>query len=234
MRLPAFKRILVPVDFSSRSADALAYAVALGSPNQAEVDVLHVWHSDLATNVRVARDRAKRELRDFVAGLTLRGDVELRRCTDHGDAYLTIQRTAQLARYDLVVVAGPEPLRADAGFVARRLLGSASNPVLFVPAGCRARLSSERERALKWERIGVPIALSGTRLAALDYACTLGNTDGVRIEAMLSSDTSPAQLEDFRARSKAVETTAAASSSLSPTPAKPPAPPTSTSLARKP
>ncbi|HKO46106.1 MAG TPA: universal stress protein [Polyangiaceae bacterium] len=205
MRAPfsAFKRILVPVDFSIRSANALRYAVALGSLKQAEIDVLHVWHSDLATQVTVARDRAKSELCDFVSGLALRGDVELRRLTDHGDACFTIQRTAQLAGYDLVVVAGPEPGADDAGSVARRLLRSVSVPVLFVPAHCRAPLRSEHESVLHLSRILVPLALAGAELAALDCACTLGDASAARVEALLTSDTLQAQLEHWRARPQA-------------------------------
>lgn len=204
---PSFKRILVPVDFSPRSANALAYAVALGSTTRAEIDILHVWHSDLSTPVTVARERAKRELRDFVSGLELRGDAELRRCTDHGDPYLTIQRTAQLVGYDLVVVAGPEPARGEIDSVACRLLSSASKPVLFVPARFPALLRSEQERVLRLERILVPLALAGAQLSALDYACELGRADGARIEALRSSDTLPAQHEGFRARPKAERVT---------------------------
>lgn len=204
----SFERILVPVDFSLRSANALAYAVALGSASRAEIDVLHVWHSDLATPVTVARERAKHELREFVAGLELRGDVELQRRTDHGDPYLTIQRTAQLAGYDLVVVAGPEPSRTDTESVSCRLFRSASNPVLFVPARCSALLRSEQERVLRLERILVPLALAGAELAALDYACELGSADGARVEALLSPDVPPAQVERFFARPKVERVTA--------------------------
>jgi nucleotide-binding universal stress UspA family protein len=194
------KRILVPVDFSARSANALRYAVALGSPRAAEIDVLHVWHSDLATKVTVARDSAKRRLKDFVTELALYGDVVLRRRTDHGDAYLTIQRTAQLGGYDLVVVAGPEPSCGHADTVARSLLRSAPTPVLLVPARCAARLRSEGERALRWERILVPIALAGADLCAVDCACELGAAHDGRVEALLSSDASPAQRERWHAR----------------------------------
>jgi len=202
------KRILVPVDFSSRSANALAYAVALGSASHAAIDVLHVWHSDLATPVTVARERAKHALREFVSGLALLGDAELQRRTDHGDPYLTIVRTAQLGGYDLVVVAGPEPSRTDTDSVACRLFCSASNPVLFVPARCRALLRSEQERVLRLERILVPLALAGAQLAALDYACELGRADGARVEALLGPDLSPAQLQRFLARPKAERVTA--------------------------
>jgi nucleotide-binding universal stress UspA family protein len=205
--LVSVRRILVPVDFSTRSANALEYAVALGSSCRAAVDVLHVWHSDLATHVTVARDRAKRSLRDFVAELALRGDVELRRRIDHGDACLTIQRTAQLGGYDLLVVAGPEPGRGDADSVARRLLCGAPTPVLFVPAHCPPPLRSEQERLLKWERILVPIALAGLELAALDYACELSSIDGARVEALLSSDALPTQVERWRARPKSERVT---------------------------
>lgn len=187
--LERFKRILVPVDFSSRSANALCYAVALGSISHAEIDILHVWRSDLSTHVTVARERAKSALRDFVSGLALRGDVELRRRAELGDPYLTIQRLAQLTAYDLLVLAGPDLSRSWLDSVALGLLRSASTPVLFVPAQCSARLRSEREPVLRLERILVPLALAGAELAALDCACELAEAEGAWVETLLTSDT---------------------------------------------
>ncbi len=177
-----FKRILVPVDFSTRSANALEFAVALGSLNHAQVDVLHVWHSDLATAVTVARDRAKAELRRFVAELALRGDVALKRRTDHGDPYLTIQSVARLSGYDLVVVAGPEPGPAKSESVARDLLRASAGPVLFVPAQCKARLRSDEQRTCKFERIFVPLSLSGRARQAVSWAEALARHDGATLE----------------------------------------------------
>jgi len=195
-----FKRILVPVDFSERAAGALQFAVALGSKNHAEIEVLHVWHSDLATPVTGARDRAKGALRDFVSGLGLRGDVELRRRTEHGDPYLTIQSLVQLSRYDLLVLAGPEARRAQPGSVTNALLGAAPIPVLLVPPHCKARFRSDQERILKWERILVPLTLAGDDLQALTQAESLANADAAAIEILLSSDTTPQRLSCFRAR----------------------------------
>ena len=195
-----FERILVPVDFSRRSANALSYAVALGSLFRAEIDVLNVWHSDLSTPVTVARERAKSELRDFVAGLSLRGDVELRRRAELGDPYLTIQRMTQLTGYDLLVIAVPDSNRNLVDSVALALLRSASTPVLLVPEHCQARLRSEREPVLRLERILVPLALAGTQLSALACACEFADADGARVEALLTLDTSPEQTQRLRAQ----------------------------------
>lgn len=194
-----FKRILVPVDFSLRAANALAYAVALGSRSRAEIDVVHVWHSDLATGVTLARERAKSELRDFVAELELRGDVTVRRRVELGDPYLTIQRLAQLTAFDLLVVAGPEPSHGAAS-VARSLIRSASTPVLFVPAQCLAREWTGGEPVLSLERIVVPLALAGAQLSALDCAQELAEVDHARIEVLLTPDASPAQIQHLRLR----------------------------------
>jgi nucleotide-binding universal stress UspA family protein len=197
-----FERILVPVDFSPRSANALAHAVALGSLFRAAIDVLHVWHSDLSTPVTVARERAKGALRDFVSGLELHGDVELRRRAELGDAYLTIQRMAQRSGYDLLVVAGPDAHRSQTDSVALALLRSAAIPVLFVPEHCQPRLRSEREAVLRLERILVPLALAGTQLSALDCACELADEDGARVEALLTVDVLPEQRERLRMHPK--------------------------------
>jgi nucleotide-binding universal stress UspA family protein len=194
------KRVLVPVDFTLRSGNALQYAVALGSAHGAELDVLHVWHSDLSTPVTVAKERAKSALRDFVSGLELRGDVLLRRRTDHGDPYLTIQRLAQLSGYDLIVLAGPEPGRADADSVSRGLLGSAPGPVLFVPANARPRFRSDQDRVLKLERVLVPLALAGDGLEALECADFLAKNDHAVVEVLVTPDVPAEILSRYRAR----------------------------------
>ncbi len=194
------KRILVPVDFSLRAANALELAVALGSAYAAELEVVHVWHSDLATPVTVAKERAKSALRDFVTGLELRGDVSLKRRIDHGDPYLTLQRMAQLSGYDLIVVAGPQASRADADSVARGLLATAPCPVLFVPPNAKARLRSDQERVLKLERLIVPLSLGGSALQALDYAEGLANADRATVEVLHTPDVSTEMRARFRAR----------------------------------
>jgi nucleotide-binding universal stress UspA family protein len=192
------KRLLVPVDFSPRSANALAYAVALGSAYAAEIDVLHVWHSDLATPVMVAKERAKSALRDFVSGLELRGEVALRRRIDHGDAYLTIQRLAQLSGYDLIVVAGPEPGRGDVDSVARRVLRTAPGSVLVVPANAKPRPRSDQDRALKLERLLVPLALAGAGCEAVDHAQALALRDHANVELLVTADVTTGQLARLR------------------------------------
>ena len=194
------KRILVPVDFSLRAANALELAVAFGSAHAAELEVVHIWHSDLATPVMVAKERAKSALREFVTGLELRGDVLLKRRIDHGDPYLTIQGMAQLSGYDLIVVAGPEAGRADAESVARALLATAPCPVLFVPPNAKARLRSAQERVLKLERLIVPLSLAGSTLQALDYAEGLASADRATVEVLRTPDVSPELLAGFRAR----------------------------------
>jgi nucleotide-binding universal stress UspA family protein len=183
-----FKRILVPVDFSARSANALEFAVALGSLGHAEIDVFHAWHSDLTTGVTVAKERAKNTLRDFVTALDLRGNVALRRRVDHGDAYLTIQHVAQRAAHDLIVVAGPEAPRANEDSVAKSLFASAPCAVLFVPAHCKARRRSEQDWTLNLERVLVPLALGGAELEALARAEALASADRAAIEVLTSTD----------------------------------------------
>jgi nucleotide-binding universal stress UspA family protein len=184
----SFKRILVPVDFSLRSANALEFAVAFGSLQRAEIDVLHVWHSDLGTSVVVAKERAKTALREFVASLDLHGEVTLRRRIDHGDPYLTIQSVTQLSHHDLLVLAGPEGPRTNEDSVAKSLLASAPCAVLFVPPNCRVRRRSDSDRSLNLERLLVPLALAGDGLEALDCAERLVGAERATIEVLSTVD----------------------------------------------
>lgn len=132
------RRMLVPVDLTPRSAQALAYACELASAIGAEVDALHVvpgpgkLHAAVdayaglpmphASESAVAEARAA--LKDFVDGIALHG-VTPRLLVDSGDAAAVIVRTAVETPNDLIVMA----TRGHRG-VAEVLLGSVAHKVI--------------------------------------------------------------------------------------------------------
>jgi nucleotide-binding universal stress UspA family protein len=154
------RRILVPVDFSDASAHALRLAVALGDVFVSTVDALHVWHTNTETPVHVARERARAELRSFIASLGPSGGATLRRCIDHGDPFLTILRVAQLSSYDLLVGSAPHPGGGTREELGLALLRAARLPVLLVPsAWVEAHKQPELKRHVR--RILLPAAHAG-------------------------------------------------------------------------
>jgi nucleotide-binding universal stress UspA family protein len=141
-----FRRVLVPVDFSSRSRPALEYALALAKLAGAAIDLVHVVPAPgplrIATDVWLGREvprpseldvlQAREQLRQLVDSCERLGIVpELRVAA--GDAAATIVRLAAELPADLIVMAtrsrhGLEELAL--GSVAQRVIACASCPVV--------------------------------------------------------------------------------------------------------
>ena len=142
------RQILVPVDFSEPSRDALDRAAELGKAFGAKLDVLHVWEAPvflpagtLAASsadhslVDAVRRHAEDSLDRFVEDAAKRG-IEIRtpRALPGAPAQ-TIVETAETGGYDLVVIGthGRTGLaRALIGSVAERVVRHAPCPVLAV------------------------------------------------------------------------------------------------------
>lgn len=179
------RRILVPVDFSPASARALSFALALGDTFASTVDALHVWRTNTETPVNVARERARTELRSFVAALGPPGSATLRRCTDYGDPFLTILRIAQLSSYDLLVAPAPRP--GGHGELGLSLLQAARLPVLLVPsAWVEARQGPELKRHV--QKILLPAVYAARAPAAAQRALELASALEAAIEVDFVDD----------------------------------------------
>lgn len=147
-------RILVPVDYSSSSAAALAYAVELAQLLQAQLDVVHVWDrpSFVSEETQVhgpgdtrrslgelIREGAEREMREFLsAGAEARSgaglDISPRLLS--GDPASALLTELALGHHDLVVTGtrgrtGLQHLLL--GSVAEKLVRLSPVPVLTVP-----------------------------------------------------------------------------------------------------
>jgi universal stress protein A len=100
--------VLVPVDFSACSREALDYAAFLASRHGAVIDVLHVWDSAERGWDRLVvfeRTQAGKQMKDLLAhleddnvGLEVRGRLE------SGDPCATILRVAAENDYDLIIM----------------------------------------------------------------------------------------------------------------------------------
>lgn len=135
------RRILVPVDFSSTSGDALRFAYSLASALGASIEVLHVMDpSD--TLLDRAADRpsggdpavARGLLRDFVAAVAS-GSVPMTERIEHGEAHDRIVSLARDEGFDLIVMGTlgrtGRPL-ALVGSVAESVVRTSTRPVLTV------------------------------------------------------------------------------------------------------
>jgi len=110
------KRILVPIDFSEYSKNALRYAVPFAKQFGAELLLVYVveptiYPSDFAFGQmgvpnleRELRERAKQELERLVKAY-IKGTVEVRTMIRTGKPYLEIVNLAKEETVDLIIIA---------------------------------------------------------------------------------------------------------------------------------
>jgi nucleotide-binding universal stress UspA family protein len=158
------KRILVPVDFSDPSRQALDYAIELARGSKTELVVLHVvepaYYPGAADISGMGYDAAwlSAELERLARQQLVELDAELRKRRVRartllrlGNAHQVIAQTAKKARADLIVMSthGRSGLsHVLIGSVAERVVRIAPCPVLTV----RAQLRATRRRATRLVR----------------------------------------------------------------------------------
>jgi universal stress protein A len=153
------KRILVPVDFSAPSLQALGYAVELGQRFKPEFVVLHVvepvvypapdmYGQGYDTGaVYLELERAGREQLARVATTLQRKRLAVRTLLRVGPASHVIVETAKQLKADLIVMSthGRTGLsRVLMGSVAEKVVRSAACPVLTVRGKAASRRAAPR------------------------------------------------------------------------------------------
>lgn len=142
----AFKRLLVPVDFSEASWSALRFATEVAKRLDGSVDVLHVQEplsSGLAdmrvlktpnrTLADVIRARAEHELEAIANRARELGFDNLTSRKVVGNAASAIEKAASDEPYDAVVLGRANKHRFHLGSVGARVVRHANCPVLSVP-----------------------------------------------------------------------------------------------------
>lgn len=149
---PLFKRILVPVDFSSCSEEALRVALELAEALTAEVTVMHVIDvntvdafnrlgllavpSDAAAQRKRLRHHARLKMRQLLKSQS--GGRVIRRLVVEGTPFIEIAKFARVEGVDLVVL-GSYGGRSDSmekiffGATADKVVRTAGCAVLTVP-----------------------------------------------------------------------------------------------------
>jgi nucleotide-binding universal stress UspA family protein len=182
-------RIVVPVDFSERSAGAVRYAKLLAQHFHSELDLLHVFHApELEFGGTAGRDsvlselyqnrsaEVERALQGFLAdeldGLTVR------RVVSEGDTARRIVEWAHQQQAGLIVMAthGYGPFR-------RFILGSNTAKVLHdadCPVWTGAHLE-EQPRVAPFHTILVAVDLSPQSRKTIEWAARLQKEFGARL-----------------------------------------------------
>jgi nucleotide-binding universal stress UspA family protein len=162
MKTRAIKRILVPVDFSTNSLDALDYAVQFAKLQRAAVVVMHVIEPsypagpldlsgagyDFAFLLRELERVGRQQLAKLEAGLVRRG-VRVSTRLQVGSPPALIIDAARRLKADLIIVSthGRTGLsHMLMGSVAERVVRTAGCPVLTVRAVPPARHAKSKGR----------------------------------------------------------------------------------------
>lgn len=187
--LPSFQRILLPTDFSIRSAAAVPFARWVAENYGARIVAFHVIppeapagaEAQTQAQMDAARDLAESQVREFVAGNPL-GQVPYEtvvRCGPIGEAFATLVEEKHI---DLIVL-GTHGRSA----VGKLLLGSVAQRI-FAQAHCPVLSISPRAHKLggangRQARILFATAFSPSSLKALPYALSLAKVS--RAELLL-------------------------------------------------
>ncbi len=188
------RRILVPLDFSGLSRQALQWAVPLARQEKARISFVHVLQSPVVmqslpdgsmtfpVNVQGMVSSAQERL-DQLAAQLLPAAVRGTMLVQDGNAALGVVGAAKKIDADLIVLAatGRSGLkRVMLGSTAERIVRHAHCPVLAVrrrgEPGPLRQVSDERPeypKQLPWRRILVPLDFSLTSLRALNVAVPL-------------------------------------------------------------
>jgi nucleotide-binding universal stress UspA family protein len=189
------RRILVPIDFSPASRQAVDQAVAISRQFDAEIDLVNVYES---TNAIAALANIPMVVSDSELERRMRRHLhdEARHChlllpNNHihavkGRPYEEICRLATKRGIDLIVI----PTHGNTGLkhlllgsTAERVVRHASCPVLVVRIGKskRARTGEKTPWTASFRKIVVPIDFSACSLKGLSYAKRLARQFDARL-----------------------------------------------------
>jgi nucleotide-binding universal stress UspA family protein len=177
------ERILVPLDFSPASTEALDHAVWLAKQFRAAIHLVHVYPPDEASSVPGAGHlmlqsaEAIERLNEELTGIHRKHVPTYRPENCHvctGQPYQEIVRLAREIDADLIALAtrGHSGLKhLLLGSTAERVVRNAPCPVLVVRKGKQKSKEASKQFAIR--TILVPVDFSTCSLAGLEYAASL-------------------------------------------------------------
>jgi nucleotide-binding universal stress UspA family protein len=177
------RHILCPIDFSPRSAPALATASAVARARQAELRALHVVPAKGPVAPRgvdgVQHQAVMSQLRESLAEVGP-APIRIGAAVRHGDPATHILRFARTLPADLIVMGAPGVNRPERpmGPVTAVVVARSECPVLTVPA----RRTKDRSKATGlFRRIVCAIDLAPSSASVIHQALSLAWETGARL-----------------------------------------------------
>lgn len=190
------RRVLVPIDFSPASNEALAFVIPLLKKLGAELHLVHVFVPDyplssmMALPLIVPELEVGRQVKGHLKDVAKKHAIDLRRENIHavkGRPFEEICRLARELEIDLIVTAthGRTGFKHLAlGSVAERVVRHAECPVLVV----RPKSVPGRLRKPTFKKILVPVDFSACSAKGLVYAKAIAQEFGSRLMLVNSVD----------------------------------------------
>jgi nucleotide-binding universal stress UspA family protein len=155
-----FKRILVPLDGTSRAEEAIPFARELALTHDAQIFLLHVEPTSASVIGEISIDNRLEAIAATLRGVGIQAHV----VTEFGKAAPAIAAAADLDKVDLIVLA-PEPRGLVEGLrhpsVTANVLARTAAPVLIVPTS----EAHEAPKLLDFGGAQVIVPLDGSPLA---------------------------------------------------------------------
>jgi nucleotide-binding universal stress UspA family protein len=187
--------ILVPIDFSPASFNALDFALPLAERFDASVHLVHVFDFDYPPSMLAAMpmiipesrlaDNAKRRLKDIARKLAL-SPHNLHVVS--GRAYRAICELARKIGIELIITAASGQSALEhvlLGSTAERIVQHAPCPTLVVRGRQRSLFKKNGDptagRATHLRKILIPLDFSNCSMIGLEYAIRLGETSSAEL-----------------------------------------------------
>ena len=185
--------VLVPIDFSVASLEAIEFALPLVKRFGADLHMVHVFEPDYSLAAMAAMPliipelEVGRRVRRHLKDVARKHGIELRRENIHclkGRPFQEICGLARDGQMDLIVIA----TRGNTGFKHLALGSTAERVVRYSPCPVlvvrpldhkkKAGRNGKTQRTLSFRKILVPIDFSECSIKGLDYAKALGEQFG--------------------------------------------------------
>lgn len=175
IKTPQDHIILVPIDFSDASLNAVYYAVEMADLFDSEITLLHVLSNStlksLFTNdseIALLRDKVRTKLEDTKKEILEKWpNQRVNTLVSEGKPYKVINRIAEENKTDTIVMGtnGANGMEQFTGSTTTRVLKSSQIPVIAV---------KHKQTNPKFEKIVIPIDLTKTSRQKIDWAVKLG------------------------------------------------------------
>lgn len=167
--------ILVPMDFSDSSLNAVYYAVEMANLFDDEIALLHVISNSALkslftndTEIALLRDKVRDQLEKVKSELLEKWpNMRVRTMVEEGKPFKVINRVAEENKVDTIVMGtnGANGMEQFTGSTTTRVIKSSELPVIAV---------KEKQTNPKFDKIVIPIDLTKTSRQKIDWAVKLG------------------------------------------------------------